>query len=95
MLGDQYMVDDLRRVTGAGSCVWPAAGDQSNSYAGINTDRRSRFEARCDRRWGDWSVLGFPTAVLWMEYPYLPLIYAPWAPTGEIVVDIGIWGDAE
>jgi len=31
-------------------------------------NRQSRFEARCERRWGYWgSFLEFPTALLWLE----------------------------
>lgn len=34
----------------------------------VNTDRQSRFEARAERRWGNWGgLLEFPTPLLWLE----------------------------
>jgi hypothetical protein len=41
-----------------------------NGYAGANTDRQRRFEARSARRWGDWGVLAVPPAVLWFDEIY-------------------------
>ena len=38
-----------------------------NAFAGVNTDRRSRFEARSARRWGDWGILAFPLPLLWLD----------------------------
>jgi len=34
---------------------------------GSHVDRRQRYDARARRRDGDWSVLGVPTALLWLE----------------------------
>ena len=42
-------------------------GAQPNRYRGGNTDRQSRFELRSQRRWGDWGVLEFPSALLWFD----------------------------
>jgi len=34
----------------------------------VNVDRQSRFDARAERRWGNWGgFLEFPTALLWLE----------------------------
>jgi hypothetical protein len=34
----------------------------------VNVDRQSRFEARAERRWGNWgSFLEFPPFLLWLE----------------------------
>jgi len=34
----------------------------------VNTDRQSRFDARAERRWGNWGgFLEFPTPLLWLE----------------------------
>jgi hypothetical protein len=43
------------------------ANRPSRSYAGSYADRRSRFEVRTARRYGDWGILGIPTAALWFE----------------------------
>ncbi len=33
-----------------------------------NIDRQSRFDARAERRWGNWDgFLAFPTPLLWLE----------------------------
>ena len=40
---------------------------RASLYAGVNTTRRSRFDARRDRRWGDWGILEFPTPLLWLD----------------------------
>lgn len=37
------------------------------NYAGANTDRQSRFEARTARRYGDWGILEIPAALLWFD----------------------------
>jgi hypothetical protein len=39
----------------------------ARSYAGVNADRRSRFDARSARRYGDWGILAIPTATLWFD----------------------------
>ena len=34
----------------------------------VNTDRQSRFDARAERRWGNWGgFLEFPPYLLWLE----------------------------
>ena len=34
----------------------------------VNVDRQSRFNARAERRWGNWGgFLEFPTPLLWLE----------------------------
>jgi hypothetical protein len=34
----------------------------------VNIDRQSRFDARAERRWGNWGgFLEFPTPLLWLE----------------------------
>jgi hypothetical protein len=34
----------------------------------VNVDRQSRFDARAERRWGNWGgFLAFPTPLLWLE----------------------------
>jgi hypothetical protein len=47
----------------AGPVVSGIAQANLGSYAG----RQTRFAARSQRRYGDWSVLGVPTALLWLE----------------------------
>jgi hypothetical protein len=42
-------------------------------YTGANTNRRSRFEARTARRYGDWGILEIPTALLWFDEIYAEL----------------------
>jgi hypothetical protein len=44
------------------------------SYAGVNTDRQSRFDARAARRFGDWGILAVPTPFLWLEDIYAPVV---------------------
>lgn len=34
---------------------------------GSHAGRRQRYDARARRRDGDWSILGVPTALLWLE----------------------------
>jgi hypothetical protein len=34
----------------------------------VNTNRQSRFDARAERRWGNWGCfLEFPAPLLWLE----------------------------
>ena len=37
------------------------------SYVGAHADRQRRFEARSARRLGDWTILGVPTPILWLD----------------------------
>ena len=43
------------------------ASAAARSNLGSNADRQSRFDARSRRRYGDWSVLDIPIALLWLE----------------------------
>ncbi len=44
------------------------AARPARSYAKAHTDRRTRFDARASRRYGDWDAfLAFPTALLWLD----------------------------
>jgi hypothetical protein len=59
--------------------LWPnptqlppsARSPRGTAYAGINTTRQGKFEARSDRRWGDWSILGLAIPLLWFDAAYL------------------------
>jgi len=62
-----------------------------NNYSGANLDRRTRYDARALRRGGDWGVLNFPSAVLWFDPFYAPLIEFGVEPVVPLVIDI--WGD--
>jgi len=43
------------------------ANASARSYVLSNIDRRRRFEARAQRRWGNWSILELSTPFLWLE----------------------------
>jgi len=45
----------------------PVASVPARSNIGSNAARQSRFDARARRRYGDWSVLDIPAALLWLE----------------------------
>jgi len=47
-------------------------GSLSNRYGGGNLDRQTRFDLRSQRRWGDWGILEFPSALLWFDEPCIP-----------------------
>jgi len=51
------------------------ASGRLNVYAGVNADRKSRFEARSVRRLGNWFVLEVPTPLLWMDNGYSRSLY--------------------
>jgi hypothetical protein len=59
--------DSLQRGSGAWGSPRNISGGQFNSYAGVNVDRSSRFEARSARRWGDWGILEIPASFLWLD----------------------------
>jgi hypothetical protein len=42
------------------------SGEAIRSHTGSYVDRQQRYDARARRRDGDWSVLGVPTALLWV-----------------------------
>ncbi len=39
----------------------------TNTYSGLYTGRPGRQQARQWRRGGNWDILGFPTALLWLD----------------------------
>lgn len=47
------------------------AAGRYGSFAGVNTTRQYKFQAREQRRWGDWSYWEIPAPVLWLEEPYV------------------------
>jgi hypothetical protein len=50
------------------------SSSRAGSYVGAHTDRQRRFEARSDRRWGNWSILELPFPLLWLyTEPWLSL----------------------
>jgi hypothetical protein len=59
------IVSNLRaRTPGVGQ---PISSDIARSHSGSYVGRQNRFEARSWRRYGDWSVLGVPTLLLWLD----------------------------
>jgi hypothetical protein len=50
------------------------SGARTIGYGGIDVDRQSRFQARSDRRWGNWSVLEVATPILWLGNQCEPLL---------------------
>ena len=42
---------------------------RANQLAAINTTRQGKFEARRNRREGDWGILDFPFWLLWLDAP--------------------------
>ena len=49
------------------------SGSKASQYAGANADRKRRFDARCDRRWGDCDF-DIPIWFLWLGDAYLDAI---------------------
>ena len=49
------------------SATWRVPGGHPGNYAGWYTDRRLKQDLRANRRWGDWSILGMSTPLLWLE----------------------------
>jgi hypothetical protein len=45
----------------------PLTGLLVRSYPGTYAGRQTRFDARSWRRYGDWSVLGVPAVLLWLD----------------------------
>ena len=69
----------------------PAATSPSR-YLGANTDRQRRFDSRSERRWGNWGILGVPTAFLWTD-PFAPLMCDPFDEACEpTVAVVDLWG---
>jgi hypothetical protein len=46
---------------------YTGAQPRANTYTAGNMDRQTRFQLRSRRRWGDWGVLEFPSALLWFD----------------------------
>lgn len=44
-----------------------ATNSAGTPYVGINNTRQGKFEARSDRRRGDWSILEFAMPWLWLD----------------------------
>jgi hypothetical protein len=60
------------------------------SRVGCNLSRRTRYDARVERRYGKWDILEIPTILLWTDDPYVveeddDVVYAE-----EEVIDL--WG---
>jgi hypothetical protein len=49
--------------------LFSSAGPVTRTELGLSSlTRQSRFDARAERRWGNWGgFLAFPTALLWLE----------------------------
>ena len=58
---------NLRPQIGLGSRFSPVSQGRVNQYRGVLANRQTRFDARSARRQGDWSFLGLPTAMLWLD----------------------------
>lgn len=56
-----------RAVTARTASTPTIAPSRAASYARVNTDRQTRFDARARRRGGDWDILEIPTALLWLD----------------------------
>jgi len=56
----------------AGARIGPriTRGMVVSSQVGRHANRSTRFEARSERRWGNWDVLAVPTALLWSADAY-------------------------
>lgn len=64
------MNDPFARSAAINSARASNAG-RYNAFAGINTTRQDKFQARQQRRWGDSAYWNIPAPVLWLEDPYL------------------------
>jgi hypothetical protein len=64
------VIDPFATVVVTNSAYDRATGRYS-SFAGVNTTRLDRFQARGQRRWGDWSYWRIAPPVLWLEDPYV------------------------
>ena len=61
------MPTNLRPQIGLRPSFAPVSPGRSNQYRGVLANRQTRFDARSDRRYGDWSFLELPTAMLWLD----------------------------
>jgi hypothetical protein len=64
------MIDPFARG-GVTNLAYDRAPVRGGSFAGVNTTRLDKFQAREQRRWGDWSYWRIPPPVLWLEEPYV------------------------
>ena len=61
------MPTNLHLQSGLRPNVSPVSPGRSNQYRGALAKRQTRFDARSDRRYGNWSFLELPTAMLWLD----------------------------
>jgi len=61
---------------------------RAQNYVKSYTTRQGRFDARVDRRYGDWFLYGIPTPLLWLESDCLVDVDdgIPWAE--EVIVEL-------
>jgi hypothetical protein len=58
----------------------PMRGGAAPHYTptrGLHLDRRSRFDVRASKRWGDPSLFRIPTPWLWLEDGCVPTLVGP------------------
>jgi hypothetical protein len=65
-----------------------AASARTSGYGGVYVDRTTRFQARCDRRWGNWSMLEVATPILWLGNQCEPLLDEPGEFISPVVVEL-------
>jgi hypothetical protein len=83
------MITNLFPQSGPISSVPNRSVGQYNSYVGVNTNRQDRFQARQERRWGDWGYLDVPTPVLWLNDA---MVFSPFEEAAvETAVFVDIW----
>ena len=64
------------------------ANVRTSDYVGVNAGKQGRFQARCDRRWGNWSMLEVPTPILWLGYDWEPSLNEPGEFISPVVVEL-------
>ncbi|WP_446745407.1 hypothetical protein [Silvibacterium acidisoli] len=64
-------MNDLFTRSSAVNGARPITASRYNSFSGMNTSRQDKFQAREQRRWGDWAYWEIPAPVLWLETPYV------------------------
>ena len=63
------------------------APGRADNYVQSYTNRRTRYDARADRRFNDWFLFGIPSPLLWLEGACLADIdYG--IPGGEVVIEL-------
>jgi hypothetical protein len=64
----------------------------AGSYAKVNTNRQTRYEARGRRRWGDWDdFLAIPLPLLWLDEAYAEAALFDVEEAIEAAPIIGLW----